>query len=73
MPLLKLFHKSLEPIWQFGRKKVFVLAPQGMSQDEGHLFLREAEAVESPICPIMIIALLHGDCSLPCIALVSIC
>jgi hypothetical protein len=39
MLLLKLIHKSLEAVRQFGRKKVLILTPQGMPEDEGHLLL----------------------------------
>jgi hypothetical protein len=39
MLLLKLFHKSLEAIRQFRRKKVLVLASQGVAEEEGHLLL----------------------------------
>lgn len=73
MHLLKLFHKSLKTVRQFGRKKVLVQAPQGVPQNEGHLFLREVEAVRYLLCPMTIIALLHGYCSLRRIALVKIC
>ena len=41
MLLLKLFHKSLEPLWQFRRKKILVLASQRVPEDEGYLFLGE--------------------------------
>jgi hypothetical protein len=44
-----------------------------VSQDEGHLLLREVQTVRYLLCPLMIVALLHGFRSLPCIAPVYNC
>jgi hypothetical protein len=53
-------HKSLEAVRQFRRKKVLVLASQGMAEEEGHLLLREVETVRDLLCPRVMVALLHG-------------
>ena len=38
---LKLFHKSLNTVRQFGCKRILVLARQRVAQDESHRFRQE--------------------------------
>ncbi len=74
MLLVELFHKSLEAVWEFGCKKVLVLASQGLTEEEGYLRLGEVEAIGDLLCPRVMVALLHGIVLTdePCIALVHI-
>ena len=70
MPVLNLLHKCFQPVRQFGCKDIVIEAAQRVTENERHLLLREVQAVGNPFCPLEI-ALLHGVCSLPCIARVN--